>query len=116
MYRDTMNSTCFRFFATPRTSEPRRAEGRCRHHYARLCNTKSFGSPDTYVAGSRVGNESGGFHLSGVQNSHKISLTVTILHTVADETHWFAQGGLVLLKELTALTVGRGPKTTTIAA
>ena len=40
-------------------------------------------------------------------------LTVIILLTVAHETHWFAYGGRVLLKEL---TVDRGPKTTTIAS
>ena len=46
----------------------------------------------------------------------RIPLTVTILLTVAYETHLFACRGLALLKELTGLAVERGPNTTAAAS
>ena len=47
----------------------------------------------------------------GLSKLMQILLRVTILLTVAYETHWFAYGGLVLLKELTVLTVEQGLET-----
>ena len=35
-------------------------------------------------------------------------MVTNLLLTVACETHWFAYGSLVLLQELTVLTVERG--------
>ena len=39
-----------------------------------------------------------------------------MFYAVACEAHWFANSGLVLLKELTVLVVDGGLKTTTIVS